>query len=385
MNKKILIVFVFAFLLVATIYSVSAAQELTPSQTVAQMTNLWSKINYGLVKGLFLFTSWGQQNQCSVYPDFQGWVKAGTPITCGVTSSNQAYSSSNKCAIDVWYGTQASDQAPAAVNWNNWFKEIAGIGASFTDTTYPWYYAEVYSCPPVATPQAAHNTQAFTCNNGQWTSGGSFSPTQSCSLDTSGVGLCWCSTTTDNFYVDQSGGVHCVSPTFSNVVNGNWCSANSGSNSLPAPTGEPGLNASVLKTATYSTKQSSLCLSQSQCQTGSSCISQNSLINSGDLTTAIATSDLNTFCQPGGILTAVNVWSGLLNYPGAVCGLFTSDYNKFVNNYGYCVLNNSQSTATFFATFALFSITGDKNTDGMIIYFVGIVLLLFIGGRIFSR
>ena len=130
----------------------------------------------------------------------------------------------NKCAIDIWYDNTiylgGATGPPDNINWNNWLKEIHGIGVSFTGTTYPWYYVQIYSCPDSVPEPSVHSTRTYVCDNGDWDSKSNYDIDEYCPWDTSGEGLCWCADESDDFYVDEAGAVHCRdSPRDS------WCSA----------------------------------------------------------------------------------------------------------------------------------------------------------------
>lgn len=70
---------------------------------------------------------------------------------------------------------------------------------------------------------AQTTTKAYTCEFGEWELKGEFGPDEFCSHDTSGEDLCWCFDEEDNFYIDESGGVHCRPSSYSSVNNGVWC------------------------------------------------------------------------------------------------------------------------------------------------------------------
>ncbi len=77
---------------------------------------------------------------------------------------------------------------------------------------------EVYCCPRDVPETLDHSTKAYVCENGEWDYKSRYDSDEYCRHDTSGVDLCWCADSGDNFYVDESGGVHCRSSARSS-----WC------------------------------------------------------------------------------------------------------------------------------------------------------------------
>ena len=218
--KKILSLIICMILLVGTVSAMTPYEK----KVYDSMTNIFSKIRYGFSKGLFLFTSWGEINGCSTYPNWEGWIRGSMSRPTSLpTSVSCSKVGKNKCAIDIWYDNTIylnNYGPPSNVNWNNWLKEVAGTGVSFSGSTYPYYYIQIYGCPD--TPPSTDNweTDVYRCESGSWSYKGDYSKTQSCPYDTSGVGTCWCNDEDENFYIDQSGAVHCVSSPSSS-----WCPA----------------------------------------------------------------------------------------------------------------------------------------------------------------
>ena len=225
--KKILSLVTCMILLIGTISALTVYEK----SIYDKITDPIVKIKYAISHGFFgLFTTWGQQNGCSVNPDWKGWIRGSMSRPTSLpTSVSCSKVGKNKCAIDIWYdntiyiGTAIGP--PSSVNWNNWLKEVAGTGVSFSSTARPYYYIEIYGCPDTPPPTSTHDTKAYVCQNGAWSSKGSYGATESCSWDTSGTNRCWCSSSSDNFYVDSVGGVHCRPSTYSSVTNGAWCPA----------------------------------------------------------------------------------------------------------------------------------------------------------------
>ena len=81
--KKILIsLMICIFLIVSLVGTVLA---LTPyeKKVYSKITDFIPKLKYAFEKGFFLFTSWGQANDCSVYPDKEKWIEIpGFSETC---------------------------------------------------------------------------------------------------------------------------------------------------------------------------------------------------------------------------------------------------------------------------------------------------------------
>ena len=224
MRKNLIpvILIVATAMLVVTLGGVSAMSTYDNS-VIANMTDIGSRINYEFQHGLFIFTTWGQANGCSVLPDKQGWMSGSKSI--GFSSVSCSLVNSQKCAIDVWYDNTiylgSSSGPPSSPNFNNYLKEVSGTGISFSGTQYPYYYYEVYACPISAPTQPVTKTSAYVCNtaNGNWNYVGQYAQNDYCSYDTSGMNKCWCSGT-NNFYVDQNRGVRCAASPL-----GSWCPA----------------------------------------------------------------------------------------------------------------------------------------------------------------
>ena len=273
LNKKIFTIVLILVLLVGTIMMASA-MSISEQNTLNKMTNPFSQIQYGLTKGLFFFTTWGQANGCSTTPDsngayggWEGWVKKGEVISCSKIGKT-------KCAIDIWYDDTLYNTAfkgpPSSPNWNNWYKEITGTNAYFMAFNYAWYYVQIYGCPSTA-PALIHNTQVYICQNNGWINRGSYTQTESCPYDP--TGHCWCSSTSDNFYKDLGGNVHCRPSTYLSVTDGSWCPTSTPTN----PTCE------TCSSLSYScgTKVNSCgtTLDCGTCSSGSSCVSNQCVLN----------------------------------------------------------------------------------------------------------
>lgn len=206
---------------------------LTPheEERYAEIDSFITKLKYGLEKGLFFFSAWGEINDCSVYPDKTFWLERGDSTSC----SDYGY---GKCAQDIWYDNTiylgGATGPPDEPNWDNWLGEnhpstdCTGndCDVTFSGIAYPWYFIEVYSCPLTPPEPEEHSTRVYTCDiNRGWDSQGRYDIDEYCPHDTSGEDLCWCSDEDENFYVDLSGGVHCQPSSYSSVINGDWCSA----------------------------------------------------------------------------------------------------------------------------------------------------------------
>jgi len=76
----------------------------------------------------------------------------------------------------------------------------------------------------IAPLTTAYSTDVYTCEKGEWENKGKYGIDEFCPHDTSGENLCWCNEESENFYVDESGGVHCRKSSYSSVNNGAWCS-----------------------------------------------------------------------------------------------------------------------------------------------------------------
>lgn len=206
-----------------SLIGVASAMSTYEQSISDKMTNIFSKFKYGMTKGVFLFTTWGEVNGCSVNPDWEGWIRGSmSQPTSLPTSVSCSKVGTNKCAIDIWYDNTiylSGTGPPANVNLNNYLREVSGTGVSFSGTTYPYYYVQIYGCPDTPPVTEDWATDVYRCQLGVWSSKGSYTKTQYCSYDTSGLDLCWCSPESDNFYIDQTGDVHCTSSPSSS-----WCS-----------------------------------------------------------------------------------------------------------------------------------------------------------------
>lgn len=228
--KKIFNLLIVSILFISLI-SFASAMTTEEQSILNKMTNPFSQLNYGISKGLFFFTTWGQANGCSIssndqaYGYWEGWIRGSMSKPTSLSSSVSCSKvGTNKCAIDVWYDNTAylgtSQGPPSNVDWNKWVKEVSGTGVSFSGNAYSYYYVQIYGCPDNPPSTTTHTTTAYKCQSGSWSSKGSYGKTDYCSYDTSGVNLCWCSSSNNNFYIDQSGAVHCASSDSSS-----WCSS----------------------------------------------------------------------------------------------------------------------------------------------------------------
>lgn len=227
MNKNTKILGI-VFLMTILSLSLTTISALSPYQeNLTKNMGSWESFKYNLAHGSYLFTAWGEANDCSTEPDRRYNLHNGQFTNC-----NSAGCSYNKCAIDIWtYSTiYLGSSSPDMNDWGSdprsWNREIGAVGASFTtpSSANPWSYVEVYCCPE--TPSGDDwETHVYTCNaaTGGWTSRGTFGKTEHCSYDTSGVDLCWCNDEDENFYVDKFGGVHCRQSNYPSVTNGDYC------------------------------------------------------------------------------------------------------------------------------------------------------------------
>ena len=206
--KKYVIILAIALLLFGTVGIVSAMNP----QSYKEL-DFFEKVIYGFDSGnIFgLFTTWGQVNDCSVYPDKELYpIKAGERVDCD--DGGCGY---DKCAIDVWYDkVEYLNFVPTEVNWDylRYYTEKSGEGAYFkASTSHDYWYAEIYCCPSSAPEVSDHSTRAYVCKNNEWDSKSRYDSDEYCSYDPSGVDLCWCADEDDNFYVDDNDGVHCRS------------------------------------------------------------------------------------------------------------------------------------------------------------------------------
>ncbi len=207
--KKILSLMMCIVLLVGTIGFVSAMSPESYNEL-----SFFEKVRYGISSGdLFgLFSTWGQANDCSVYPDKKKILKGGDRIDC------DDYCSYDKCAIDYWYdkigylGSASPSYSASNPNWNVLVGgyEKNGDGAYFrASTSHDYWYVEVYCCPRDVPVISDHSTRAYVCEAGSWDYKSRYDSEEYCRYDTTGGDLCWCSDETDRFYVDDSGNVHC--------------------------------------------------------------------------------------------------------------------------------------------------------------------------------
>ena len=214
--KKILGLLICIFLVVLLVAPVYALSK----ETYDEMS-FWSKLKYNFYTGKILFfTSWGEANCCSTYPNDEDYMDAGDSVRCSDECSP------NRCAIDVWYDkyiylTGCPSGSP---DWSRlvWYDEYHGDGASFTapSTHQCWYY-QIYCCLSEEDCfPLSHSTRAYVCEDGNWDYKGSYDIGEYCRWDTSGEDLCWCNDEDEKFYVDESDYVHCrTSPSDS------WCTA----------------------------------------------------------------------------------------------------------------------------------------------------------------
>lgn len=234
MRKNVIPLVLIAVCLTLTVVSASTIYD---NSIVKNMTNPISQIKYELDHGFFLFTSAGQAAGCSIYPDWQGWIRGSAtspsslPNSISCSKVSGVFSGSDKCAIDSWYDNtiylNGANNPPSSVNWNNYNGERLGTGISFSSSAFPYWYVQIYACPSSSPSQTNPNTKVYTCNanTGGWLYQGTYTQNQYCSYSGSGNGnLCWCSSSSDNFYIDQNGGVHCRPSSYSSVTDGSWCS-----------------------------------------------------------------------------------------------------------------------------------------------------------------
>lgn len=203
--KKILVTTIAIILMLSLIVNVSAISP----ETYEKM-GFFAKLKYNLESG-DLFTSWGEANDCSTYPDEEFWIPGDNErIHC------DDYCSYDKCALDVWFDND--DALSGEPDWNDWYGESSGEGASFLPPSqFATYFIQVYCCPETA-DIGDWSTRAYVCENGEWDSKSRYDSDEYCGWDTSGVDLCWCNDEDENFYVDESGNIHCTeSPSDS------WC------------------------------------------------------------------------------------------------------------------------------------------------------------------
>lgn len=193
-----------------------------------KIDNLWTRIRYGVSKGLFFFTSWGEENCCSEYPDKVVVMEPGDRIDC------DDFCSYDKCAMDTWYddtaylsGQPNCDSIQDRIDVYD--GEISGVGASFTaiafGNTQLCWITEVYCCPQTCELPTDYETETYVCEDGDWDYKGKFDKDEFCSWDESGLDECWCGDENENFYVDMDGGIHCVEDDYSRVNDGTWCAA----------------------------------------------------------------------------------------------------------------------------------------------------------------
>lgn len=225
--KKIFSFIIMGIFLMSSISMASAMSEYE-QDIYNQMTNIFAKIKYAITKGFLLFTSWGEINGCSTYPDWEGWIRGSMSKPTSLPNSISCSKvSSTKCAIDIWYDNTAylggAVGPPSKVNWDNWLKEVTT--GSFSSTSRPYYYVEIYKCPTTPPVTDDWETKVYKCENGNWINKGSYGKTESCSYDPSGSKRCWCNDEDENFYIDKSGNIHCQSSSYSNVKDGTWCPA----------------------------------------------------------------------------------------------------------------------------------------------------------------
>lgn len=191
--------------------------------------NFIEKLKYDFSSGGFfgLFTTWGQANDCSEYPDEEKILEYGDRVDC-----DDADCDYDKCAIDIWFDEVIYLGGNPPYDENNvletggadrlvWYDEEGGEGESFTVPSGPdYWYVEIYCCPEDSDVDTSHSTTAYRCESGSWNYKGTYDSDEYCSYDPSGVDLCWCSDDNDNFYIDESGYVHCRQNPDSS-----WCSS----------------------------------------------------------------------------------------------------------------------------------------------------------------
>ncbi|MEK7112598.1 MAG: hypothetical protein AAB875_04680, partial [Patescibacteria group bacterium] len=73
-NIKTIVVIASLFM-VLLIGGVSAALSSHEQEVYNSITNPFTKLSYAFQKGFFFFSSWGQENGCSVDPDWTGWIE----------------------------------------------------------------------------------------------------------------------------------------------------------------------------------------------------------------------------------------------------------------------------------------------------------------------
>lgn len=223
MNKLLACVFL-------TIFLVGIASALTPYQnTISKDMSFTSRISYLFEKGGFLFSAWGQANDCSLNPDWNGVVSKGQTVSC-----------SGKCAIDSWlesYKLLPGKTEPTGVLWQTYLGEVHGTGVSFT-CNYAYCYSEKYDCPLTTSSTPTTQTTVYKCSNGNWVNIGSFGYKDSCSASSSRT--CWCSNANNNFYIDKNGGEHCQPSSYSSVTDGTWCTPSTAVSNVVKAEGDGG-------------------------------------------------------------------------------------------------------------------------------------------------
>jgi len=197
----ILVISIFFIFLLSIVNAQSEFQQ----ETSSKITNLFAKLKYLSTKGFLLFSAWGEVNDCSTYPDNgEGeWIYQER-IDCN------DYCSYDKCALDIWWG----DTSGGDPNWNHYYGEINGEGASFTPTSSLHYFVQVYCCPETSS-NGDWETRVYVCHDGEWNYKGTYEIDDYCSYGDEG---CWCNDEDENFYVDNSGNEHCV-----NSPDSSWC------------------------------------------------------------------------------------------------------------------------------------------------------------------
>jgi len=158
MKKNYVIAVIIGMFVVLLLGSVSAALTSHEQDIYNSITNPFTKLIYAFQKGFFFFTSWGRENGCSVDPDWDGWIRGSMSQPSSLPSSVSCSKvGAEKCAIDIWYDNtiylSGATGPPKNVNYNNWLKEVAGTGVSFSSSSRPYYYVEIYSCPVTPPPE----------------------------------------------------------------------------------------------------------------------------------------------------------------------------------------------------------------------------------------
>jgi len=184
------------------------------SQETFDKLDFWDQIRYRVFYDGGLFSAWGSANQCMDDPGEEFWLEPHDSEIVRCTD----YCDFDKCAIDVWW---QSPQSYPAINWDWYYKEVAGEGVSHSNSGNSLYqYVQVYCCPDLD-PDPDHETDTYKCENGNWVYKGDFAYDDSCSPNPRGG--CFCNDEDDKFYIDESGNEHCA-----NSPSSSWCTAYAG-------------------------------------------------------------------------------------------------------------------------------------------------------------